>query len=45
MCLLGIGLNGPIRSDDVQLELIGNVPPAEFEMRYYQQQEESAMAA
>ena len=24
---------------------IGNVPPAEFEMIYYQQQEESAMAA
>ena len=24
---------------------IGNVPPAEFEMSYYQQQEESAMAA
>jgi transposase InsO family protein len=27
------------------LEPIGNVPPAEFEMSYYQQQEESAMVA
>jgi putative transposase len=27
------------------LESIGNVPPAEFEMGYYQQQEESAMVA
>jgi putative transposase len=27
------------------LEPIGNVPPAEFEMSYYQQQEESVMIA
>jgi putative transposase len=27
------------------LEPIGNVPPAETEMSYYQQQEESAMVA
>jgi hypothetical protein len=27
------------------LEPIGNMPPAEFEMNYYQQQEESAMVA
>ena len=27
------------------LEPIGNIPPAEFEMAYYRQLEESAMAA
>ena len=27
------------------LELIGNIPPAEFEMAYYRQEEESAMVA
>ena len=27
------------------LEPIGNIPPAELEMAYYQQQEESAMVA
>jgi putative transposase len=27
------------------LEPIGNIPPAEFELRYYRQQDESAAAA
>tara|TARA_R110002072_G_scaffold57507_2_gene147804 strand:- start:990 stop:1100 length:111 start_codon:yes stop_codon:yes gene_type:complete len=27
------------------LNSIGNIPPVEFEMAYYRQQEESAMAA
>jgi len=36
---------GRIANSDLYLEIRGDVPPAEFVMAYYRQQQESAMAA